>query len=161
MEFVRAEKEDVRALIESRVVYLRAVMGAMSEAEEAETRQKLLPFFHNHLERDLFAFCARDSKEGIVATAFLMVYEKPFRPDGGSGRYGVVYNVVTKEGFRGRGLATALIEHLLAGAKAMGLERVMLNATDAGRPIYEKLGFRERGACDMNMVYELEEENPL
>lgn len=45
MEFVRAEKKDVRALIESRVVYLRAAIGEMSEAEEAETRQKLLPFF--------------------------------------------------------------------------------------------------------------------
>ena len=54
MEFVRAEKKDVRALIESRVVYLRAAIGEMSEAEEAETRQKLLPFFHDHLERDLF-----------------------------------------------------------------------------------------------------------
>lgn len=155
MEFVRAEKKDVRALIESRVVYLRAAIGEMSEAEEAETRQKLLPFFHDHLERDLFVFCARDSKEGIVATAFLMVYEKPFRPDNGSGRYGVVYNVVTKDGFRGRGLATALVKHLLAGAEKMGLERVMLNATEAGRPIYEKLGFQERVSCDMNMVYEL------
>lgn len=155
MEFVRAEKKDVRALIESRVVYLRAAIGEMSEAEEAETRQKLLPFFHDHLERDLFVFCARDSKEGIVATAFLMVYEKPFRPDNGSGRYGVVYNVVTKDGFRGRGLATALVKHLLAGAEGMGLERVMLNATEAGRPIYEKLGFQERVSCDMNMVYEL------
>ncbi|MDO4922495.1 MAG: GNAT family N-acetyltransferase [Peptococcaceae bacterium] len=155
MEFVRAEKKDVHALIESRVVYLRAAIGEMSEAEEAETRQKLLPFFHDHLERDLFVFCARDSKEGIVATAFLMVYEKPFRPDNGSGRYGVVYNVVTKDGFRGRGLATALVKHLLAGAEKMGLERVMLNATEAGRPIYEKLGFQERVSCDMNMVYEL------
>ena len=155
MEFVRAEKKDVRALIESRVVYLRAAIGEMSEAEETETRQKLLPFFHDHLERDLFVFCARDSKEGIVATAFLMVYEKPFRPDNGSGRYGVVYNVVTKDGFRGRGLATALVKHLLAGAEKMGLERVMLNATEAGRPIYEKLGFQERVSCDMNMVYEL------
>lgn len=155
MEFVRAEKKDVHALIESRVVYLRAAIGEMSEAEEAETRQKLLPFFHDHLERDLFVFCARDSKEGIVATAFLMVYEKPFRPDNGSGRYGVVYNVVTKVGFRGRGLATALVKHLLAGAEKMGLERVMLNATEAGRPIYEKLGFQERVSCDMNMVYEL------
>ena len=155
MVFVRAEKKDVHALIESRVVYLRAAIGEMSEAEEAETRQKLLPFFHDHLERDLFVFCARDSKEGIVATAFLMVYEKPFRPDNGSGRYGVVYNVVTKDGFRGRGLATALVKHLLAGAEKMGLERVMLNATEAGRPIYEKLGFQERVSCDMNMVYEL------
>lgn len=90
-----------------------------------------------------------------MATAFLMVYEKPFRPDNGSGRYGVVYNVVTKDGFRGRGLATALVKHLLAGAEEMGLERVMLNATEAGRPIYEKLGFQERVSCDMNMVYEL------
>ena len=67
----------------------------------------------------------------------------------------MVYNVVTKDGFRGRGLATALVKHLLAGAEGMGLERVMLNATEAGRPIYEKLGFQERVSCDMNMVYEL------
>ena len=73
----------------------------------------------------------------------------------------MVYNVVTKEGFRGQGLATALLRQLLAGAKDMGLERVMLNATESGRPIYERLGFQERVVCDMNMVYELDEQNPL
>lgn len=161
MEFIRAKWEDVTALIESRVVYLRIAIGAMTKTEEAVTRQRLVTFFRDHLERDLFAFCARDEKEGIVATAFLMVYEKPYRPDGGSGRYGVVYNVVTKEGFRGQGLATALLRQLLAGAKDMGLERVMLNATESGRPIYERLGFQERVVCDMNMVYELDEQNFL
>lgn len=73
----------------------------------------------------------------------------------------MVYNVVTKEGFRGQGLATALLRQLLAGAKDMGLERVMLNATESGRPIYERLGFQERVVCAMNMVYELDEQNPL
>lgn len=62
MEFIRAKWEDVTALIESRVVYLRIAIGAMTKAEEAVTRQRLVTFFRDHLERDLFAFCARDEK---------------------------------------------------------------------------------------------------
>ncbi len=45
--------------------------------------------------------------------------------------------------FRGRGFARGLMEHCLRWLEARGVLQVKLDATAMGRPLYEKLGFRE------------------
>lgn len=42
---------------------------------------------------------------------------------------------------RGRGIGTALMQHVLAWLDARGVASVRLDATPLGRPVYEKLGF--------------------
>lgn len=70
MEFIRAKWEDVTALIESRVVYLRIAIGAMTKTEEAVTRQRLVTFFRDHLECDLFAFVRVTKKKASLRRHF-------------------------------------------------------------------------------------------
>ena len=43
---------------------------------------------------------------------------------------------------RGRGIARALFDACIASVPEDGVRRVVLHATDAGRPLYEKAGFR-------------------
>ncbi len=44
---------------------------------------------------------------------------------------------------RGKGVGRGLMEHALAWLEQRGVRQVKLDATDMGRPLYEKLGFRE------------------
>jgi GNAT superfamily N-acetyltransferase len=44
--------------------------------------------------------------------------------------------------YRGRGFATRLVRHALDCAHDLGVGCVKLDATNAGRPLYERLGFR-------------------
>ena len=53
----------------------------------------------------------------------------------------LVVNVYTEPAFRGRGIARALMTTLLKWATAQGCDRVVLHASDAGRPLYQSLGF--------------------
>ena len=57
--------------------------------------------------------------------------------------------VATVPEARGRGLAGALLGHALADARERGLETTTLVATRAGRPLYERLGYRLVGAVEM------------
>jgi len=50
--------------------------------------------------------------------------------------------VLTKVCYRGRGFARRLLTQALKQADRMGIETVKLDATDQGRPLYEKMGFR-------------------
>jgi GNAT superfamily N-acetyltransferase len=50
-------------------------------------------------------------------------------------------NVYTETQWRGRGVARALMRVLMEWATAQGADRVVLHASDAGRPLYESLGF--------------------
>jgi GNAT superfamily N-acetyltransferase len=51
--------------------------------------------------------------------------------------------VLVEESVRGRGVGTALMEHALAFLDRQGIQTIRLDATELGRPIYEKLGFVE------------------
>jgi GNAT superfamily N-acetyltransferase len=50
--------------------------------------------------------------------------------------------VLTEPSYRGRGFARRLLTEALAKADQMRIETVKLDATDQGRPLYEKMGFR-------------------
>jgi hypothetical protein len=50
--------------------------------------------------------------------------------------------VLTKIKFRGQGLARRMLLEALKLAVQMNIETVKLDATEQGRPLYEKLGFR-------------------
>ncbi|MCX7773607.1 MAG: GNAT family N-acetyltransferase, partial [Clostridia bacterium] len=42
---------------------------------------------------------------------------------------------------RGKGVATEIFRRTVEEAKASGCGRISLNATEMGRPLYEKFGF--------------------
>jgi GNAT superfamily N-acetyltransferase len=53
--------------------------------------------------------------------------------------------VATDPGHRGRGLAGRLSAHLVDWAWQQGCKTIALDASDAGRPVYERLGFQVAG----------------
>lgn len=54
-----------------------------------------------------------------------------------------VYNIATIPAARRRGFGEAMTAHILADGNAAGCEVAVLQASSMGRPIYERLGFRE------------------
>jgi GNAT superfamily N-acetyltransferase len=50
-------------------------------------------------------------------------------------------NVYTEPEWRGKGVARALMRRLMEWAVEVGSDRVVLHASDAGRPLYGSLGF--------------------
>lgn len=89
---------------------------------------------------------ASDSDTTVIAGAG--VHVKPHLPRISHDRRRVentavplAVNVYTEVQWRGRGVATALMRTLMEWAEAQGTDRVVLHASDAGRPLYESLGF--------------------
>jgi GNAT superfamily N-acetyltransferase len=60
-----------------------------------------------------------------------------------------VYWVATLPGARGRGLTTRLMHVALAEGRERGCDISTLQATSLGRPVYERLGYRDLGALQM------------
>ena len=54
----------------------------------------------------------------------------------------LLLNVYTEPAWRRRGVAEALVRRALDWADARGVSGVVLHASDAGRALYERLGFR-------------------
>jgi GNAT superfamily N-acetyltransferase len=60
-----------------------------------------------------------------------------------------IFFVATLPEARGRGLASALLGRALADARERGCRTTSLQATAAGYPIYERLGYRDFGKLQM------------
>jgi GNAT superfamily N-acetyltransferase len=54
----------------------------------------------------------------------------------------LIVNVYTEPEWRGRGVARALMRVLMDWALGIGADRLVLHASDAGRPLYVSLGFK-------------------
>ena len=59
-----------------------------------------------------------------------------------SGRTIGVYNIATIESARGRGYGAAITRQVVADGIAAGCDVAILQASDMGYPVYERMGFR-------------------
>lgn len=89
----------------------------------------------------------RDASGEIVGGAGLQLRELLPRPHPEQtrlmrGPQALILNVFTERSWRRRGVAEALMRELLAWCRDNGVESVVLHASNEGRPLYEKLGFR-------------------
>jgi len=60
-----------------------------------------------------------------------------------------IWWVATVPEARGRGLSTRLLEVALAEARERGMQTSTLQATKLGRPVYERIGYRDVGELQM------------
>ncbi|MBP1756244.1 MAG: acetyltransferase, partial [Firmicutes bacterium] len=58
-----------------------------------------------------------------------------------SGNRAHIMNVYTRSNYRRQGIALHMMEMLIEEARAKGVTEISLDATDAGRLLYEKCGF--------------------
>lgn len=61
------------------------------------------------------------------------------------GQLGFVGNMIVSAPFRRRGVGSAILETVTRFLEAAGCQRLELNATSEGRPLYERYGFRTIG----------------
>jgi GNAT superfamily N-acetyltransferase len=79
--------------------------------------------------------CFAAEVEGkMVGTAATIVYEQ---------RFAWIGMVLVDPAFRGRGIGTRLLQKTIEHLDGIGIGTMKLDATPAGRPIYQKLGFKD------------------
>ena len=149
-----ATKDDINELIRLRIAYMMDDFGSVSEDERIALEKQLPDYFSRKLGSELIAFVARDENR-IVSVAYLLIIEMPANLMLLNGIYGDVLNVYTEPEYRGKGLATSLMNNLIEYGKKAGLGRIDLMATDDGYPIYKKVGFEDKELKYKDMVYKI------
>ena len=76
----------------------------------------------------------------------LLLLDLPPRPSDLRTREGYVLNMYVAPHARRQGIGRALFDALLADAAELDLRRLLLQATDDGRPLYEQAGFANDGS---------------
>jgi glucosamine-phosphate N-acetyltransferase len=121
-------------------------LGTIEESME-KSEQILNNISANPLHR-IFVAIDKETSEVIGATTLLI--EQKFIHSGG--KAGHIEDVVTRKGFQGLGIGSALINHALHFAKTVGCYKVILDCSDANIRFYQKTGFKVH---ETSMRYDL------
>ncbi|MFI5386106.1 MAG: GNAT family N-acetyltransferase [Fimbriimonadales bacterium] len=121
-------------------------MGTLSDEGYAELMPASVAYFREAIpEGRYLAWLACDEDE-VVAGGGMQVSQMPPRP-GPAGRMlapgpqGLILNMFVEPNWRRRGVATLLMAHMIEYARANGFPSLTLHASEAGRRLYEGMGF--------------------
>ena len=89
-----------------------------------------------------FGFALMDAHQAVAAIGLMSLDWPPHPSHPTQGERGYVLNVFIEPAYRRRGLATALMQLAQAEFTQRGISFAVLHATEAGRPVYEGLGWR-------------------
>lgn len=105
--------------------------------------EELINFFRKKLgDNSLIEWIVLDNHI-VIATGAIVFYEFPPTYTNKSGIKGYITNMYTAPEYRGRGIATSLLDKLVEEAKVRKVEKLWLGASKLGRPVYLKYGFKE------------------
>jgi GNAT superfamily N-acetyltransferase len=150
----RATLDDLDTLVRLRVALMRE-MGAVDGVGEGALGEAVRRYLVAELPTGRFlAWVAVAGAGAPIACGGLVFLQKPPSPQNHSGREAYIMNMYTEPTWRGRGLAARIFDAIVAHVRGAGVDSLRLHATEAGRPLYERAGFR---ASDTEMVLQLPE----
>ena len=145
-----ATKNDIETLIKFRFMYMTDVEGELSEKQINALDSQLPKYFNEHIDYDFTAYLAEDNGKA-VSVIFMVRLEKPASVHFLSGSTCYLMNVYTISEYRRLGIASMILDKLIADAKSEGITCIDLSATEMGKHVYLKKGFIERGNTEMRI----------
>ncbi len=141
LTYKRATLDDLEILTETRITVLRAANNLSDEVDMTEVKKQSYAYYKEALQNDThIAYLVFDGDEfvGAGGVSFFRVMPTFHNP---SGEKAYIMNMYTKPEYRRQGIAMKTLDLLVTEAKRKGVHAISLEATEAGRPLYEKYGF--------------------
>lgn len=149
LEYKKATIEDVDLLTRTRVEVLRAANELPEDTDMSEVEKQSYVYYKKALiDGSHIAYLVFDGETfaGSGGVSFFQVMPTYHNT---SGKKAYIMNMYTVPKYRRRGIAYQTLDKLVKEAKDKGIFAISLEATDMGRPLYEKYGF-------VKMEYEME-----
>lgn len=144
-EYKKAELQDIDELVRTRVIVLRAANQLSGDADLSQVERESYAYYRRALATgEHLAYLVYDHGTFIGAggVSFYQVMPTYHNP---SGRKAYIMNMYTAPEYRRQGIAYKMLDLLTAEARKQGILQIALEATEMGRPLYEKFGFVPAG----------------
>ena len=140
-EYKKAAIEDIDELVRTRVIVLRAANKLSDKTDMSVVKKESYEYYKRTLQNgEHIAYLVYDKGTFIGAggVSFYQVMPTYHNP---SGKKAYIMNMYTAPEYRRQGIAIHTLDLLIKDAKEQGVSHIALEATQMGRPLYEKYGF--------------------
>lgn len=149
LQYKKASLDDIDLLVRTRTEVLRAANHLPSVMDMSEVERASYEYYRETLGVNMhIAYLVLDGEKvaGAGGVSFFRVMPTWNNP---SGYKAYIMNMYTHPEYRRRGIAMKMLDILVKEIRGRGITAISLEATDMGRPLYEKYGF-------INMENEME-----
>ena len=140
-EYKRATMEDIEELVRTRIIVLRAANKLSDDEDMSVVEEESYAYYRRALETgEHIAYLVYDNGKFIGAggVSFYQVMPTYHNP---TGKKAYIMNMYTASEYRRRGIAFHTLDLLVKDARKQGISQITLEATEMGRPLYERYGF--------------------
>ena len=140
-ECKRATMEDIDELVRTRIIVLRAANKLSDDEDMSVVEEESYAYYRRALESgEHIAYLVYDNGKfmGAGGLSFYQVMPTYHNP---TGKKAYIMNMNTASEYRRQGIAFHTLDLLVNDAREQGVSQIALEATDMGRPLYEKYGF--------------------
>ena len=141
MDYRRATIKDLDELVRTRIEVLRAANKLDESVDMSEVERQSKDYYEKALtDGSHTAYLVYDGDKfvGAGAVTYFRVMPTYHNP---SGEKAYIMNMYTAPEYRRKGIAFKTLDLLVRDAKERNVKAISLEATDMGRPLYEKYGF--------------------
>ena len=144
IEYKTATASDIDLLMSSRLEMLKGVNSLDEDYQYSdEIIRESRDYFLNGDQVTVLAM-AGDKVIGCASMSFMRIMPTFSHP---TGKRAHLMNVYTSKEYRRQGIAEKMVKMLIDITWQRGATEISLDATEAGRPLYEKLGFKDSTEC--------------
>ena len=138
MNFRQATIEDVELLVALR----KQQLVDEGLIPNGDITVELTNFFTQQLSSNSYTqVLALNANGEIEATGAIIYYAFPPSYYNHSGIRGYIANMYTLTPYRGKGLATKVLDQLVLDAKSKHVQKLFLYGSEMGKPVYKRYGF--------------------
>ena len=140
-EYKRATMEDLDELVRTRIIVLRAANKLSDDEDMSVVEEESYAYYRRALETgEHIAYLVYDNGAFIGAggVSFYQVMPTYHNP---TGKKAYIMNMYTALEYRRQGIAFHTLDLLVKVIRKQGVSQITLEATEMGRPLYEKYRF--------------------
>ena len=141
LTYKRATIGDIDILVKTRIEVLRAANKLCVDTDMSEVERQSYSYYQkalwdgSHIAYLVFNGNCCIGTGGVSFFQVMPTYHNP------SGKKAYIMNMYTNPKYRRKGIAYKTLDMLVKDSKSKGISAISLEATDMGRPLYEKYGF--------------------
>ena len=140
-EYKKATIEDTDELVRTRITVLRAANKLSDDVDMSLVEKESYEYYKRALETgEHIGYLVYDNGTFIGAGGVSFYQVMPTYHNS-TGKKAYIMNMYTAPEYRRQGIAFHTLDLLMNDAKKQGVLQIALEATDMGRPLYERYGF--------------------
>ena len=152
-EYKKATIEDIDELVRTRITVLRAANKLSDDVDMSLVEKESYEYYKRALETgEHIGYLVYDNGTFIGAGGVSFYQVMPTYHNS-TGKKAYIMNMYTAPEYRRQGIAFHTLDLLVKDAREQGVSQIALEATDMGRPLYEKYGFQN---IDLRKIFKIE-----